>query len=78
MKSLNAEHAYGGSTTGDWSFKTDAAFFAGLAPFEYPVAPIGSAMRSRTLEIIGLLLWAVLANLALATAGRRLEIGGAA
>lgn len=76
VKALNDEHAYGGSTTGDWSFKTDAAFFAGLEPFEYPVAPIGSAMRSRTVEIIGLLLWAALANIALVTAGRRLEMGG--
>ncbi len=75
VKALNDEHAYGGSTTGDWSFEADAAFYAGLAPFEYPVAPIGSAMRSRTVEIIGLLLWAALANVALATAGRRLEIG---
>ena len=76
VKALNDEHAYGGSTTGDWSFEADAAFLASLEPFDYPVAPIGSALQSRTVEIFGLLLWAVLANVALATAGRRLEIGG--
>ena len=76
VKALNDEHAYGGSTTGDWSFKADASFFASLEPFEYPVAPIVSAMRSRTVEISGLLLWAVLASAALVSAGRRLEIGG--
>lgn len=78
VKALNDEHAYGGSTTGDWSFETDAAFFAGLAPFDYPVAPIGTAVGSRAVEIVGLLLWAALAGVGLAFAGRRLEIGGAA
>ncbi|MEM8960241.1 MAG: DUF3526 domain-containing protein [Acidobacteriota bacterium] len=75
VKALNDEHAYGGSKTGDWSFKTDAAFYEGLEPFEYPVTPIGSAMRSRTVEIFGLLLWATLAAITLSSAGRRLETG---
>lgn len=78
VKALNDEHAFGGSTTGDWSFETDAAFFAGLAPFEYPATPIGRAMQTRTVEIIGLLLWTMLSSFALAAAGRRLEIGGEA
>ena len=76
VKALNDKHAYGGSKTGDWSFKADAAFYAGLQPFEYPTTPIGSALQSRVIEIVGLVLWAVLSCGALATAGRRVEIGG--
>ncbi|MEM9168256.1 MAG: DUF3526 domain-containing protein [Pseudomonadota bacterium] len=75
VKALNDEHAYGGSVTGDWSFKADAAFFAGLAPFDYPVAPLPHALRTRTIEIVGLLAWAGLAVAAMLAAGRRLEKG---
>ncbi|MEM9293478.1 MAG: DUF3526 domain-containing protein [Acidobacteriota bacterium] len=78
VKALNDEHAYGGSTTGDWSFEADAAFFAGIAPFEYPDTPLGTVVRSRTVELSGLFVWALLAVFALASAGRRLEIGGEA
>lgn len=75
---LNHEHAYGGSTTGDWSFETDAAFFAGLAPFEYPATPISAVIGSRFVELAALLLWTLAAFAALVLAGRRLERGYAA
>ncbi|MEM1181850.1 MAG: DUF3526 domain-containing protein [Acidobacteriota bacterium] len=78
VKALNDEHAFGGSSTGDWSFKTEAAFYAGIPPFEYPATRVANAVRSRAVELGGLLMWAVLAGGGLIAAGRRLEVGGGA
>ena len=72
---LNHEHAYGGSKTGDRSFKATPAFFASLDPFEYTAPSLQDALRNRLAEFIALMLWLVGLVAALFRAGARLERG---
>lgn len=73
---LNHEHAYGGSKTGEWSWKAPPEFFARLDPFEYRAPTLEEALRVRVAELLALALWAGLALWALRRAAGRLE-GGA-
>ncbi len=75
VEALNREHAYGGSKTGDWSWKADAEFFASLRVFAYePPGPM-HALRSRIPESIGLVLWALVLLMVLRSGADRLERG---
>ncbi len=78
VQSLNHEHAYGGSKTGDWSWKADAEFYAGLEAFDYESPAIEIAWRVRVLEIGALVGWGVFAFLLAMFAARRVETGDAA
>ena len=59
IKSLNDKHAYGGSKTGDWSWKADNDFFKSVADFEYKPTALRSVFRSYLLDVGLLLFWAV-------------------
>ena len=72
---LNHEHAYGGSRTGDWSWKAPPEFFAGLDAFEYHAPGLLEATRRRVTELIALALWAGLLLLTLRRAADRLDRG---
>lgn len=45
VERLNHEHAYGGSRTGDWSWKADAEFFRSIPDFSY-AQPSWTSMRA--------------------------------
>ena len=72
---LNHEHAYGGSKTGDRSFKATPAFFASLEPFHYASPSLLEALRHRTGELISLMLWLFSLFASLFIGGLRLERG---
>lgn len=72
---LNHEHAYGGSRTGDRSFKATPAFYASLDSFEYNAPKLGDALRNRLGELIALVMWLMGLMAALFRAGARLERG---
>jgi ABC-2 type transport system permease protein len=72
---LNHEHAYGGSKTGERSYKSTPEFYAGLEPFSYEAPGLLEAVRTRLWECIALLLWLVFLVVALVRGGKRLERG---
>ncbi|MEM7158143.1 MAG: DUF3526 domain-containing protein [Myxococcota bacterium] len=72
---LNHEHAYGGSKTGEWSWKATPEFFAGLDAFEYRAPSLREALRGRLAELFALVLWAVFMAWAQRRAADRLERG---
>ena len=75
VDTLNQEHAYGGSKTGEWSWKAPAAFFAGMAPFHYTSPSLAEALRPRWSELGALALWATLLLIAMFRGADRLERG---
>ena len=72
---LNDEHAYGGSKTGDHSYRPSPDFYASLEPFSYTAPGLKEAIRSRSGELVALLIWLVLLGVALLRGGARLERG---
>lgn len=75
VEALNREHAYGGSTSGDWSFTAEAEFFASLSAFEHETPSLQEALRHGGLAWLSLLLWASLLIFALRVGADRLERG---
>ena len=59
IKSLNDEHAYGGSKTGDWGWKVDSSFFKSIVPFNYKSPHIFDKINFYIIDIICLILWAL-------------------
>ena len=78
VEQLNHEHAYGGSKTGDWSWKAPAAFFAGLNAFHYTPPTITAAVAARVAELGSLALWAGLLLIAVLRGATRIERGAVA
>jgi ABC-2 type transport system permease protein len=57
IKTLNDEHAFGGSKTGDWQWKADNAFFKSVPDFEYQAVAIKRVMSFYWIDLGMLLLW---------------------
>ena len=75
VEKLNNEHAYGGSTAGDRSWKATAAFFAGLDAFHYTSPAVAAATSHRRSELISLVLWLAVLVLVLRRSADRLARG---
>lgn len=65
IKALNDEHAYGGSKTGDWSWKAEQAFFNDIEDFHYETPDYSKAASVYIIDWISLGLWFVLSVLLL-------------
>ncbi len=72
---LNHEHAYGGSKTGDRSFKATPAFFASFAPFSYAAPSLAEVLQHRLREMVALVVWLLILLVVLFRGGSRLERG---
>ncbi|MCB9267626.1 MAG: DUF3526 domain-containing protein [Lewinellaceae bacterium] len=70
VKTLNDKHAYGGSQSGDWGWKAEAAFFQSMEDFTYQPPGARWALSNRWPELAVLLAWFLLAIGALASAKR--------
>ncbi|MAQ69893.1 MAG: hypothetical protein CMD23_02220 [Flavobacteriales bacterium] len=59
IKKLNNEYAFGGSKTGDRSWKADTEFFQSVKDFSYSFPVFLSFVSKYILDILFLLLWSV-------------------
>lgn len=57
VKTLNEKMAYGGSKTGDWSWKVSADYWQSIPDFAYLPPTIGGSLRPYRAELLGLLVW---------------------
>ncbi len=60
IKTLNDEHAYGGSKSGDWGWQADNEFFKSVPDFSYTPTSLASVFRYYVLDVGILILWSVL------------------
>lgn len=60
IKTLNDEHAYGGSKTGDWGWKPDQEFFKSVKDFEYKSATIKDFGANYLIDILLLFAWSII------------------
>lgn len=59
IKMLNDEHAYGGSKTGDWSWKADNDFFKSVPDFEHKPTALASVFPYYSTDVLFLSIWSV-------------------
>lgn len=74
IKTLNDEHAYGGSTTGDWGWKADNAFFRSVPDFEYKPVALAAVFPTYLPDLLLLALWAGLVSIGLIFSGKSMQI----
>ncbi len=59
IKKLNDEHAYGGSKTGDWSWKSSEEFFKNIETFQYTTVEISKYKSYWQVDLLILLVWSI-------------------
>ena len=60
IKSLNDEHAFGGSKTGNWKWTVDNTFFRSVEKFDYKTPKIEGQISHYLIDILFLLLWIII------------------
>jgi ABC-2 type transport system permease protein len=74
IKQLNDKHAFGGSKSGDWSWKADNAFFKSVADFQYQPIQLNTVFSKYLLDIILLLIWSLLIVVLLSRGAKKIQI----
>jgi ABC-2 type transport system permease protein len=74
IKSLNDEHAFGGSKTGDWSWNADQEFYQSVADFDYQPVQLSAVVSNYFRDLGCLILWVVLVSVLLFFGTRKMEI----
>ncbi|MEM8906675.1 MAG: DUF3526 domain-containing protein [Bacteroidota bacterium] len=74
IKKLNDEHAFGGSKTGDWSWKADNDFFKSVADFDYQPTQLSAVFRNYRVDILLLSVWSFLASMLLIFGSKKMHI----
>jgi ABC-2 type transport system permease protein len=65
IKALNDEHAYGGSSNGDWGWKADQSFFNNIKDFQYQTPTYKHVFAYYLFDWIFLSIWVLLSSLVL-------------
>lgn len=60
IKAMNDEHAYGGSKTGDWSWKAKAEFYQSIPEYTYGKPKINTILDRYYIDIAVLVFWTFL------------------
>jgi ABC-2 type transport system permease protein len=60
IKSLNDKQTFGGSKTGDWSWREDNSFFRSVPDFQYKPTQIYNVLSGYILDIVVLVIWFVI------------------
>lgn len=74
IKALNDEHAYGGSTTGDWGWEANNAFFKSVPDYEYQPATVSSVLPQYIMDLLLLIGWVVATGCLLVLGSRKMMI----
>lgn len=74
IKMLNDKHAYGGSKTGDWSWKADNAFFKSVPDFAYQPTAMASVFPNYLADLILLACWTVFVAVLLVWGTKRIQV----
>ena len=74
IKTLNDEHAFGGSKTGDWSWSADNAFYKSVDDFEYKPVQLAIALPNYLMDIVLLVVWVLALGFMLVFGTNKMEV----
>lgn len=60
LKTLNDEHAFGGSKTGDWGWQANNEFFTSIEDFHYQNPSYGNVLKNYIFDLAVLLGWTLI------------------
>lgn len=74
IKTLNDEHAFGGSKTGDWGWKADNDFFKSVVDFNYQPTKLSTVFPNYLMDVSLLILWGLLVCMLLIFGTKKMQI----
>ncbi len=74
IKILNDEHAFGGSTTGDWGWEADNDFFKSVPDYEYQPVSLSAVFPNYIPDLLLLSVWTILVSLLLVFGTKKMQI----
>ncbi len=74
IKQLNDKHTFGGSKTGDWSWKADNAFFKSVPDYTYRPISLTKMLPYYYVDLLFLLCWSILVSILLILGPRKMQI----
>ncbi|WP_179376520.1 DUF3526 domain-containing protein [Winogradskyella wichelsiae] len=74
IKMLNDKQIFGGSKTGNWSWKEDNAFFKSVPDFEYKPTQISEVLSNYMLDILLMILWSILVIILIVYGTKKIKI----
>ena len=74
IKSLNDEHAYGGSKTGDWGWEANNEFYRSVADYQYKPTALAKVFSSYLLDLGLLAAWVLLVGMLLGLGSKKMQI----
>lgn len=74
IKTLNEKQAYGGSKTGDWSWKEGNDFFKSIKDFEYSTPAVRSISTHYGTDMLLLALWALATTLLVWLTAKKIKL----
>ncbi|MEH0157389.1 DUF3526 domain-containing protein [Limibacter armeniacum] len=74
IKALNNEHAYGGSRTGDWSWKANNDFFRSIPDFEYKPVALVSVYSHYAMDMAMMVVWVLFVSGLLFVGTQKIQI----
>lgn len=74
IKSLNDQHANGGSKTGDWSLEPDSDFYKSVPDFQFKMIPLDVTFSKYIIDLLMLIIWALLASLLLVLGTKKAKL----
>ncbi|MCC5944286.1 MAG: DUF3526 domain-containing protein [Bernardetiaceae bacterium] len=74
IKMLNDKHAFGGSKTGDWSWKAGNEFFKSVPDFEYKPTSLATVLSNYFLDFFILGFWVVFVLMLLILGTKKMQV----
>ncbi len=74
IKTLNDKHAYGGSMTGDWSWKEDANFYKSIKDFDYQTPAFKTIVFTYFSDLLILMFWSIFVLLLLLNKTKKVQL----
>ncbi|GAA5042646.1 hypothetical protein GCM10011506_45360 [Marivirga lumbricoides] len=74
IKTLNDEHAYGGSKTGNWDWQADNDFYSSIPDFTYRPLKFNEVFFRYRLDLIILMCWVILTCLFVTLSSNKMKI----
>lgn len=73
IKTLNDEHAFGGSKTGNWGWKADNEFFLSVPDYEHQPIKLASVFSKYITDLMLLAGWSILVSLLLIYGSKKMQ-----
>ena len=74
IKTLNDQHTFGGSKTGDWSWKENNTFYKSVPDFKYNQMKVSNILSSYIFDFIFLIFWVIVTIFLITLGVKKLEI----